>query len=202
MRLPVGADQSVGFGGDADAAVDDGDEMGEGRVVEDRARPRPIDAAEDHVAVQREREALGLDDAELVGVDARLGGGRALEQAAAQGLDLGAAQAHVALGGVQEAVEVVLLDGVEVDQDEVPDAGTDQRRLKTTRGKITHPDIGRIGVVDGMGVEADSPQKVGLTTAHRRLLHGTSGPRCTRSPTRPRRAPGALLGRLQGRRHH
>jgi len=56
---------AVGEGVDADAAVDDRDEVGVRQPVEDRPRPPPVDAAEDQVVVQRLLQTCVLADTVL-----------------------------------------------------------------------------------------------------------------------------------------
>ena len=121
---PLGAAHgAVRVGVDEDAAVDDGDEVGIRDKVEYCAGPGPVDAAEDHVAVEGAGQAVGFDDRQVVTVDDRPMSGGGSPQRAAEYIDLTAATASVAASGVQEPVEVDQLDDVEVHQREPGDAG-------------------------------------------------------------------------------
>lgn len=112
-RLPVGTLQAPVRRRDADAAVDHGDQVREGDHVQDLARPRPVDAAEEDVAVGCLGEARLFADAQLERLDLGLSRGGTRRERLCEDGDL--RLANVLTTRVQEPVQVVLLDRVEVD---------------------------------------------------------------------------------------
>jgi len=95
---------------DSDATVDDRDEVAEGGEVQGRARPRPIDAGEDYVAIEHGEPSLLLNDAALDRLDLRMVGRGGMPEAARERLDLRAGELNVARCGVEQPVEVMQLD--------------------------------------------------------------------------------------------
>lgn len=75
-----------------DAAVDDGYQVGVGGEVEYRARPGPVDAAEQDVTVQRSGQSVGFHDRQVHRGDGGVFGGGGAAQASGKNLDLGASQ--------------------------------------------------------------------------------------------------------------
>src|SRR5206468_54158 len=88
MGLPVGRAHPVALRPDADSAVDDGNQVRVGGDVQGLTRPRPVDAGEEDVAVERGAEALLLDDACFADTDVRISGCRVFEQRGLGDLDL------------------------------------------------------------------------------------------------------------------
>ncbi|MGB0095666.1 MAG: hypothetical protein WBP81_24390 [Solirubrobacteraceae bacterium] len=151
VRLPVGAKHpAVAPDADEDAPVDHGDQVRVCGQVEDGAWLGTIDAAEEHIAVECLLPSGLFDHAVFERVDRGMLRGGAVEQGATEYRDLGPGETHVGVGGVEQAVEVVGLDGVEVDQDQVldPDAG---ERFGNHRADAAGPDdsdaeAGKVGL--------------------------------------------------------
>jgi hypothetical protein len=125
VGAPFRALQAPAAGVNRDAAVHDWDEVGVGEEVEGGAGPGPVDAGGEQIAVCG-GEAVRFHDARLVLRDVHLRRGDGPVGCTRGNVRLGPAQSHVAVGGMEEPVEVEVLDGVEVELAQVLEAGAGQ----------------------------------------------------------------------------
>src|SRR5205823_1377573 len=110
-----------------DSAVDDWNQMRVSGEVEHRARPRAINAREQNIAIKRSAETFFLDDTPLERVHSRVRRRRVLKERTARRLDFAVPQFRVAFGGIEQAVEIDRLHGVEVDEREPLDPAAHER---------------------------------------------------------------------------
>src|SRR6266542_6904031 len=100
-------------------AVDHGDEIAVGELVEHGAWPRSVHAAEDDVVVERCALPLWFAAAQVVTGQCWCRGGRGCPHGPQRDVDLAPKQRRVDSGGREEAVEVDLFHCVEVHHGDV-----------------------------------------------------------------------------------
>ena len=138
VRLPVCRTHEMSTGQlDEDSSVDNGDQMGVSDEVQNMTRPWPVDTGEEEVAVERFDEAFRFDDREIQRLDVRIGRCGVELQTISGHVNL--CSTEVAVCCVHEPVEVVSLDGIEVDEPDLPNSGAG-KRLGNKRPNAAKPD--------------------------------------------------------------
>src|SRR5581483_5306142 len=115
LQLPINTIEFAFLKPDRNAAIDHRDYVGIGDVVENLSRTRTINATENHVAVERGPVPAFFDNAVWNFSDVDVGGSRALSHAFLS--DIHFQTVKVLSGGGNQAVKIVLLDFVKIDED-------------------------------------------------------------------------------------
>jgi hypothetical protein len=121
MGAPLSAAQPPVGHIDRYATVDDRDEVGVRGDVEGVSGPWPVDAREQHIAVERLRPPLRFNDGQGQRPDPDRRGDGVRSDRIAQQLGLAGAAGRVVGGGMEQPVQVVRLHAVDVADDDVAD---------------------------------------------------------------------------------